>query len=191
MLVLNSNIINKPILSLQTGTTLANIVKPVIDPMELKIFAFSLSDRFDKNAKNYLMTKDIREFDSIGAIVDSSDEFVTEEDVIFLQKLLKININLTGMQVIDENKRKVGKVADYAIDSKDFFILQLHLNHGFMKSLSSSGQIIGRNQVIEINDKNIIVKSTEDKQFNKASTKTHAFINPFATSSSASESSEY
>ena len=184
MLILNSNIINKNVMSLQTGTVLAKIIKSVVDPSDLKIAAFYLEDRFEKKAQNFLMTKDIRELSPIGAIVDSSDEFVTKEDVISLEKIIQINIELVGMQVIDENKRKIGKVTDYAINSKDFFIWQLHVGHGFVKSISSVSSIISRNQIIEITDSQIVVKSPEEKIKSKDKSANQVFINPFATSSS-------
>lgn len=184
MLILSSNIVGKNVMSLQTGTKLASIVKPIVDPAELKIVAFFLEDRFEKKAQNFIMTTDIREFGPMGAIVDSADEFVTKEDIVFLQKLIKINMDLIGMRVIDEKKRKIGKVTDFAINSKDFFIWQLHVGHGFVKSFSSVSSIIGRNQIIEITDSQIIVKSPEEKTTNKTKVSNQVFINPFATSSS-------
>jgi len=184
MLLLNSNIIHKPIISLQTGTRLATISKVIVDPMDLKVFAFLVNYRFKPNTQNYLMSKDIREFGSMGAIIDSTDEFVTNGEVLFLDKLVKMNISLISMKVIDDKKRKVGKVTDFAMNSKDYIIEQLNVSHGFMKSISSSGLIIGRNQIIEINDNYIIVKSPEEKIYNKKTLEDQVFVNPFATSSS-------
>lgn len=177
-------------MSLQTGTKIAFISKAVVDPMELKISAFYLEDRFDKKAENFLMTKDIREFGPMGAIIDSSDELVNKDDVLSLQKLLDINMNLIGMQVIDENKKKLGKVSDFAINSKDFYIWQLHIAHGLIKSLSSVGSIIARSQIVEVTDSHVVVKPPEEKLPSGVKLKNQVFINPFATSSPPSESSE-
>lgn len=52
------------------------------------------------------------------------------------------------------------------------------------KSISSVSSIISRNQIIEITDSQIVVKSTEEKVKSKNKSANQVFINPFATSSS-------
>lgn len=187
MLILNSDLTNKSVMSLQTGAKLASLNKAIIDPVDLKIYAFSLTDRFEKKSQNFLLTADIREFGPMGAIVDSSDEFVTKQDVISLDKLIDLNINLIGMQVIDENKRKVGKITDFAVSNTDFFIMQIHVSQGIIKSLSNVGSIIGRNQIIEITDDYLKVKSPDEKLRSSVKIENQVFVNPFATSTPPSE----
>lgn len=178
-------------MSLQTGSKLATVSKPLIDPVDLKIAAFFIDERFDKKqTQKLLMTRDVREFGPMGMIIDSSDEFIEPEDVINIKKLIDINFNLIGLEVVDDRKRKIGKVSDYTVDTNDFIIWQIHITHGILKSFSSSGAIIGRKQIIEVNDRQVIVKSPDEKVSSKVKFEKRAFINPFATGSAQSESLE-
>jgi uncharacterized protein YrrD len=188
MLTLSSKLNSTPVMSLQTGSQLATIYKPLIDPVDLKIAAFYIDERFDKKqTQKLLMVRDIREFGPMGMIVDSSDEFIEKDDVINVKKLIDINFNLIGLEVIDDRKKKIGKVADYTVDSNDFVIWQLHITHGIFKSISSAGLIIGRKQIIEVNDTQVIVKSPDERVKSNAKFENKAFINPFATNTAQSE----
>jgi uncharacterized protein YrrD len=191
MLALSASLTGTPIMSLQTGSRLGLISKPLIDPVDLKIVAFYVDEHFNKKQTvKLLMVRDIREFGPMGMIIDSSDEFIEEDDVINIKKIIDINFNLIGLEVVDDRKRKLGKVSDYTIDTNNFMIWQLHITHGILKSFASSGAIIGRKQIIEVNDRQVIVKSPDEKVSSKVKFENKAFINPFATNSPQSESLE-
>lgn len=163
MLILGSRLIHTPVMSLQTGTRLAHTLKPVINPANLHILAYEVEGSLLAENPSFVRTKDIREYGRLGMIIDSNDELIGLEDVIQIQKIYSLNFSLNGMHVIDENKRKLGKVEDYTLDTGDFVIQQLSVRRGFLQGLTDTGLLINRSQIIEINDTSIIVKAPSVK----------------------------
>jgi uncharacterized protein YrrD len=163
MLLLGSRLIGTPVMSLQTGTSLAETKAALIDPSNLKLVAYELDGPMLAERPSYLRIADVRELSGIGMIVDSSDEFIGEDDVIAIKKLKDLGFVLNGMTVVDEQKHKLGKIEDYSIDTDSFIVQQLTVKRGVIKSLTDTALLVHRSQIIEINDRNIVVKTTAKK----------------------------
>lgn len=180
MLILGSRLNGTPIMSLQTGARLAVTAQPVIDPATLKIYAYALSGPLLAQSPSYLRTEDVRELGQIGMIVDSSDEFVTPDDIIKLRELVNLGFPLVGMSVVDDFKRKLGKVEDYSIDTKSFMVQQLNVRRGFLRGITETGLLIHRSQIIEINDDAIVVHTNARQVKQKVTDELQqTFVNPF------------
>jgi uncharacterized protein YrrD len=190
MLLLGSRLIGTPVMSLQTGTSLAETKAALIDPSNLKLVAYELDGPMLAERPSYLRIADVRELSGIGMIVDSSDEFIGEDDVIAIKKLKDLGFVLNGMTVVDEQKHKLGKIEDYSIDTDSFIVQQLTVKRGVIKSLTDTALLVHRSQIIEINDRNIVVKTTAKKlQAVEPPTKL-SYVNPFRTTSPQIESSD-
>jgi len=189
MLVLGSRLHDTPIMSLQTGTRLATISAPIVNPANLKVMAYVVDGPLLNEHPSFLRTADIRELGALGMIIDSADEFVGEEDVIKLKELRELDFNLIGMTVIDETKHKLGKVEDFTLETKGFVIQQLTVRRGFLRSLSDTGLLINRSQIIEINDNAVIVKTTAKKASVQPIMETarREYVNPFRGTSPQTE----
>jgi uncharacterized protein YrrD len=181
MLVLGSRLNDTPVMSLQTGTRLAQTSTPLINPEDLKIIAFELEGPLLTEKPSFLRVADIREMSGIGMIIDSSDELIGLDDVIKIKQLYELDFNLIGMNVIDEHKHKLGKVANYTIETGSYVIQQLDVKQGIIRSLANTGVLIHRSQIIEINDNFIIVKSTAKKVtvIPTVEAPQRDFVNPF------------
>ena len=173
-------------MSLQTGARLARLAKPVIDPGTLSIYGYRLTGPLLSEQDSYLRIEDVREVSGIGFIVDSADEFVTKGDIIKLEELLRLRFDLVGLKVIDEKRHRLGKVGDYSVDSSSFYIQQIQVDRGVMRSLTTTEHLIHRSQIVEINDEFIVVKSTAKKAEGKTSLPEN-FVNPFRSSSPQSQ----
>lgn len=163
MLIIGSRLIDCPVMSLQTGGKLGMTSKPIIDPANLHVIAYEVGGPLLEHHPSFLRTADIREFGKLGMIIDSSDELVGVDDVLKIQELYKAAFPLVGMQVLDEHKHKLGKVTDYTVDTRLYAIQQLNVSRGFFRGLTDTGLLVHRSQIIEINDKAIVVKSTDTK----------------------------
>lgn len=191
MLILGSKLIGTSIMSLQTGTKLAVVKSPIINPSNLQIMAYEVDGPLLVEKPSFLLIADVRELSGIGMIIDSNDEFFGANDVISIKKLLEINFKLTGIQVIDDNNHKLGKVLDYSIDTNSFIIQQLRVKQPMMKSITSTELLIHRSQIIEINNSSIIVKSTLKKVEQVINnTEKLTYINPFRSSTPQTNSKE-
>lgn len=192
MLVLGSRLHETPVMSLQTGTRLAIATAPLVDPATLKIVAFKLDGPLLTENPSFLRAADIREMGGIGMIIDSADELLGLDDVIKIKKLYDLGFELIGMQVLDEHKKKLGKVSDYTVETGSFVIQQLNVKHGIFRGLTDTGLLIHRSQITKITDNAIMVKSTAKKvTFKPVMEATrHEFVNPFKQPSPQTEQSD-
>ena len=163
MLITIKNLLNAPLMSLQTGQPLAKIDSAIIDPRELKILAFFCSGPMVDFQPAVIYASDIREFGRMGAIIDSSDKILPLDDLVRLQEVLDFGFNLDGIRVIDTHKTRLGKVANYTIDPESFLIQQLIITPTFAKSFQIASLTISRQQIKEINNSHIVVEAPDIK----------------------------
>lgn len=160
MLVLNKSITDIPVMSLQSGGTLGTAMQPIIDPRKLQIIAYYVAGpRISETS--VLHTSDIREYGSLGFIVDDADSIMSlDDDLVRLNEVINFRFSLIGKAVVNEDKKKLGKVLEYTVESDSFMIQKIHVSQSVLKNISSSSLLIHRSQIIEITDHQIIVKST-------------------------------
>jgi sporulation protein YlmC with PRC-barrel domain len=153
-------------MSLQTGTQIGMAVRHIIDPRRLNIVAFYCEGPLVDFNPAILHTADIREFSSIGLIVDSADNIMPPDDLVRLKEILDYDFDLVGMQVVEEGGHKLGKVGGYTIDSDSFFVVKLQVRPTLLQSFGRAELLIDRTQISEINDKHIVVRraTVEDGQ---------------------------
>jgi sporulation protein YlmC with PRC-barrel domain len=162
MLQLISSLLNKSVLSLRTGTAIATITAPIINPDNLKIEGFYCEDRFDKK-QLVLVYQDIRDVLAKGYVVDDHDVLVEADDLVRLKKVIDLNFQLIGKPVVTIDKEKVGKVSDYATETTTMFIQKIYVSQSLMKSLTGGSLSIDRNQINEITPKRIIINELTKK----------------------------
>ncbi|MBQ3309507.1 hypothetical protein IJG78_02420 [Candidatus Saccharibacteria bacterium] len=182
MLINATKLVNCSVLSLHVGGKIAETTGLIIDPNDLKVAGFDLVGP-DVGGENgtVLQPKDIREFSEIGMVVDSIDEFVKPEDVVKLDEVIKLNFTLEGIKVETKKGTKLGKVTGYTVNTENFLVQQLVVGRPFMKAFLDPELLIGRSEVVEVNDDKIIVKDEEDKIRKNAMTEDFVpnFVNPF------------
>lgn len=178
MLLLSERLLETPILSLQTGSPLAQTSAPIIDPRRLHIVAFYCDGPLLDDHPSVLHTADIREFSDIGIIVNGSEDIMPPHDLVRLQEIIDFHFDLVGMKVIDDHKTKLGKVTDFTVDMQTFMIQKIIVKPPLIRSIKESELIIDRDQIVEITDECIIVKAPSVTQVSHAPQEA-AFQNPF------------
>lgn len=182
MLMLSQRLLEKPVMSLQTGAEIAHTKQTIIDPASLQIIGYYVESKIKKENSLILKTQDVREVSQVGFIIDSIDEILPEDDLMRIKEITKLNFELIGLSVIDEKKQKLGKVVDYGIDPRSFIIHQLHVKQPILKSFHVAELLINRTQIVEINDNEIIVKEASARDAEKSQIPIGSntdFINPF------------
>ena len=185
MLITGSRLINAPVMGLQTGTELARIKTPIINPQDLAIVAYELEGPLLNQDPSLLRIADVREFSDIGVIVDSSDEFVSPDDIIKLNEVYQMGFQLAGMRVRDEKHRKLGRVDGYTLETGNFIIQQLNVKRPLFKSLNDTHLLVHRSQIIEINDHEIIVREHAEAPEPMIENIKQSYVNPFRKSPQA------
>jgi len=183
MILNSSRLIGCPVLSLHLGGPIGKIVREVVDPNNLQIIAFEVEgpQTGDGEHGNILDIRSVREFSNIGMIIDSIDDLVSEGDIIKLDEIMALNFAVVGLNVKTKKGSKLGKVIDYTFDPNTMMIMQFIVKRPLMKSFIDPELIVGRSEIKEINDYEIIVKS-EENEIKKSAKKQDFvpnFVNPF------------
>jgi sporulation protein YlmC with PRC-barrel domain len=157
MLQLSKSLLtNKSVMSLRTGTPIATVTGPIINPDNLKIEGFYCQDRFDKR-RLVLLYQDIRDILAQGYVVNDHEVLVEPEELIRLKNVMEINFDLMGKQVVTVEKQKVGKVSDYATETETMFVQKIYVAQSVIKNFTGGSLSIDRNQIQEITPKRIII----------------------------------
>ncbi len=180
MLIEGSKLLKYPILSLHTASRIAEVKGLVVDPNFLKVVAFEISAVSSRQSL-FLEASSVREFSKMGMIVDSDEEFVEKDDVIKLKETIDLGFSLDNMKVVSKKKAMLGRIEDFIINTEDFQIMQLIVKRPIYKALIDPELVIGRSDIHEINDSEIIVKSEEGTIMKKSGTLDFVpnFVNPF------------
>lgn len=181
MLISAKDLLQKSILSVHMADVIATPTDFIIDPTKLSIVAFFI-DAPDFSENTILRTSDIREYSSLGMIIDSEDDFADAEDIIVVKKLLDLNFQLTGLKVYTKSGQYLGRVDDFFIDTDDFKIYRFTVKRPAFKALFDPEFFIARSQILEVDNQKIIVADSAESASIKESLP-QSFVNPFRQSS--------
>lgn len=156
MLQLSNSLLNKQVLSLRTGSPIAVITGPIINPDNLKIEGFYCQDKFSKQ-ELVLLYQDIRDTLAQGFVVNDHDVLVEPEELVRLKDVIALDFELVGKQVVTVSKQKVGKISDYATETETMFIQKMYVSQSLVKSFTGGSLSIDRTQVQEITPRKIII----------------------------------
>ena len=182
MLVYNSRLIGTPVLSVQSGGPIGYIAGLIIDPNGLKTLAFRLNGPLvNKSPTNLLDVSSIREYSNYGFVIDDIDELVSEDEVVRISEVLKLNFDLLTLKVETKKRSKLGKIIDFTLTSEDFLVQQLIVKRPAIKAIIDPELIVPRSEIVEITDYKVIVKDEEKTIKKKAATTEFVpnFVNPF------------
>jgi len=179
MLLPYERLLDTPVMSLQTGSELARTSSVLVDPRDFTVVAYELVGPMLDQRPSYLRPVDVRELSNLGLIVDSSDEFVGLDDVIRIKQVHDYGFNLLGMDVIDEKKKKLGRVQGFNVDSASFSVQQLVVKRPLLKSFGETELLINRSQVVEVKESHVVVRAAANESPEK--TQLRDYANPFRT----------
>lgn len=151
---------NVPLMGIQTGRRLGVIGDPIINPNNLQVIAWYVNGNMIGFSPAVIFSEDIHELGHLGAIVDSADSILPLDNLVRLQEILDYNFTMHNLPVFDNTGRKLGVVESFNFDSDDFLIKQIIIKPNIGVRLKTSQLIVARSQIVEINNKKIIVNST-------------------------------
>ena len=157
MLQLSASLLDRPVLSLRTGGTIARTISPIIDPNNLKIEGFHCQDVLERR-QPVLLSQDIRDVLPQGIVVNDHEALTGAEDIIRLKGVLDLNFRILGKKVVTVSKQRLGRVEDFATDTQSMYIQKLYAVPTLIKSFTGSQLSIDRSQIVEITSSTIIVQ---------------------------------
>lgn len=160
MLQLRKTIIDRPVLSLRTGGVIANAGLPIINPNNLKIEGFYCNDKFNKKSL-VLLAQDIRDSLPQGYVVNDHDVLTPADELVRLKDVIGFKFELMDKPVYTADKKRMGKINDFAVDSETMYVQKIYVGQSLLKSLSGGQLSVDRNQIVEITDKRIIIQDPQ------------------------------
>jgi sporulation protein YlmC with PRC-barrel domain len=157
MYSLASNLVDQPIISLQTGQVVAWVAPPVLNLSNLEVVAFTCIVPRQKEAL-LLLAGDIRQYATDCIIIDDEDELTSPDDLVRFTTDLNHNYSPLGKPVIADTGRKLGVVEDYSINLETNRVQKLYVKQSIWRALLGSNLIIDRTQIIDITPKQITVR---------------------------------
>lgn len=157
MLQLSGALLDKPVLSLQTGAPVGTTIAAIINPNNLKIEGFYCQDRFEKQQK-ILLSQEIRDCLPQGIVVNDHHALSEPEELVRLQEILDLHFELMGKPVYTVSKERIGKVVDYAADASSLYIQKLYVARSILKSLNTGQLSVDRTHIVEITSRKIVVQ---------------------------------
>lgn len=160
MLKLANTLLSQSVFSLRSGGVVAHIESAIINPDNLKIEGFYCLDSRSRE-RLVLLVQDIRDIVPHGIVVDDHNVLVEADELVRLKQVLELQFELTGKPVQTVKKQKLGKVNDYAVDDRSFYVQKLYVERSLLKSLSSGQLSIDRAEIVEVTDKRVIIKELQ------------------------------
>jgi len=182
MLYLSTRLSNLPLISIRSSGRIGTVIEPIINPHNLHIDGFYCQSAHAKD-KLVLLDMHIRDLSNRGIIIDDHRNLSEKEELIRLQPVIELKFKLIDIAVL-VGKKKVGKVAEYAIDVESLFIQKLYVQPPVWQSINQNRLTFDRSSVIEVSDTHIIVSGPEEK----ANSKSKASLPNLAANYSASTS---
>lgn len=161
MLQLSGMLIDRPVLSLRTGTQVGTALAPIINPNNLKVEGFWC--KADRRRHLILVSQDIRDSLPQGFVVNDADALTEPGELVRLAPIVRLNFQLLGKAVETTSGHKLGKVSDYATDIDSMFIKRLYVAQPLYKNFSGSNLGVDRTQIVEITDRKIVINDIDAK----------------------------
>lgn len=186
MLVSIDTLLQAPVMSLQTGTQLAQTTLAIVDPRQLAVVAFYVDGAGLEQNPSILHVNDIREISDIGLIVDDTTKLMSLDGLVRLKEIIDFKFELNGLKVVDEHKRKLGKVSGYSIETVNFTVMQIYTEQSLLRSLSTMSNTIHREQIVSVNNNLLVVQSPSVREGVTKAAKgaSQVLANPFRPSTS-------
>lgn len=157
MLKLSTTLLNQPVMSLRTGGQIAIALEPIINPNNLKIEGFYCQDKFSKD-RLILLSRDIRDIVPQGMAVNDHEVLSTPAELVRLKDVLETGFQLLGKPVSTVNKKRLGKVNDYAYEEETMYVQKLYVSQSLLKSLGTGQISVERSRIVEITNRKIVVQ---------------------------------
>lgn len=145
-----------PVLDLETGEMLGEIVSWVVNPSQQKLAAFTLTKFGAWQKMKVIVPADIVEYAPKMIVVQSQAAVIAPDEIAGLMELLKDRIEITGFRAETETGKLLGTVSDFVFDVIGSTIQQYYIQPPTVLGAITSDWILPANRVVRI-EKNRLV----------------------------------
>lgn len=157
MTIPNEQLLNLPILSLETSEPVGRVVKPVVQLDNLQVVALRCLKAGSRHSY-LLLVSDIRQLTGDYLIVNSEADLVGLDDVVRIRQAVEANYDPVGRSVATDAGLHRGIVHNYAIDPLTSFIVSLSVGPRVFIARNAKLALIHRRQIVDVTPRQIIIQ---------------------------------
>ncbi len=158
MYILGSRLPNLPILSLQDGRVAGRVERALIDPGQLEVAAFILLEEKSGAEARVILPRDVRQMSVDGILINFADDIIEAAHVVRLASQLEHPYKLIGSKVVSDMQRRLGRVEDYTVNHETLRVQKIYVKRPVLRSPLGSSLVIDRTQILEVTDREIVVR---------------------------------
>lgn len=182
MLYLSTRLSDIPLLSIRSGGRIGTVLGPIINPNNLHIDGFYCTSAHT-NETQILLDMYVRDLSGRGLIIDDHNNLSEPDELIRLQSIIRLNFSIIDKKVL-VNKRRMGKVIEYAIDKESLFVQKFYVKPTILMSLKQARLTFDRQSVTEVTDAYIAFSGPEIKIGSSVVNKRTGFAPDYSASAS-------
>jgi len=154
---LSTELLGKPVYSVQSGEQLGIFTDFILQSGDLKIVACTIKVMSSQEV-HYLLPADIRYFNTEKILIDSVQKLSVFADLVRHQEAIAHNYNLIGKKVETVSGKKLGKVLNFLFDPAHYYITKINVSPPILQRILTTSLLIDRADIVETKTKVIIVK---------------------------------
>jgi uncharacterized protein YrrD len=162
MLILISQLLNQPILTVDDGEMIGSIHSPIIDPNGGKLAGYYFSSGFFNLKKEVLPVDAILGYEKSTLVVRDHDVALPLKDEPKIRKILQKKLPVLGAKVVTESGKALGKTNDLLLDTELDMIVKYYV-HSILND-----RIISAEHVVSIEKRGIVVEDSSGAAFGSA-----------------------
>lgn len=154
MLVLISQLVNRPVITFDEAEPIGIVRDPIIDPSNGKLVGYFFGHGFLHMKQDVIAADDIASYDQSRVVVHHNDVARIIEEEPRIREILQKKIMVLGANVYTETGKHLGRANDLLLDTELSMIVKYYV-HGMLND-----RIIPAEHVISIEKRGIIVDDT-------------------------------
>ncbi len=154
---LSTDLMGKPVYSVQSGEPLGLLTGFILQSGDLKMVALTIKVPSSQDV-HYLLPADIRYFNTQKILVDSLQNLSVFADLVRHQHAITESYDLIGKKVETASGKKLGKVASFLFDPAHYYVTKINVTPPLLQRVLTTSLLIARADIVETKAKVIIVK---------------------------------
>jgi uncharacterized protein YrrD len=151
-----SDIHYTPVLDLETGEMLGQVVDWAVFPAQQKIAAYILSQPTLWRKAQVVVPADIIEYGPRMIVVRDSQSVIAADEIVGLPGSLQAKVNLLNFRAETESGKLLGTIADFTIEITGATIYQYYVNPPMLTGMIQGEWILPASKVIRIDQQRVI-----------------------------------
>lgn len=151
-----SDIQQTPILDLETGDILGQILDWYVNPQQQRVVAYLVSHPTLWRKAKIIVPADIVEYGPKMVIVRDREALITSDEIVGLATLVADGMNLLGFRAETESGKLLGLVSDFVIEIVGGTIQQYEIKSPTLIGALQNNLLLAANQVVRVDQYRLV-----------------------------------